>query len=498
MKCLILTVLFHILIDLNCLKLTAQNRNIIWMLDSKFADNVSQGLDFSSGSLEVFTDGDRSEFYFANASICDTNGHLLFYTNGNLVKNRNFDSLNNTLNFNPGYVTDEYIDGLPIPQGAIVIPKPNNNEQYFLFHESADEISPLTGYDIQPLELRYSLIDMTLDNSMGGIVIGSKKIPIIIDTLTLGRLNACKHANGRDWWLVCHEYYTNKYYKLLITPDSILGPFQQYIGTPIPYDIYGYAAFTPDGKWYANLSPEQSVDVMNFDRCTGEFSNQIHLDIPDSSLLLSCMFSGSSRFLYVFSFTNVFQYDVWADDIPNSVVHVATYDASNPGLARWFRLCQLAPDNKIYISTNNGTSYLHVINNPDSVGVGCDVVQSAVTLPSYNTTSIPNFPNYDLGPLQGSPCDTLFSSTAYHQQSKAISFRISPNPSSDWINIVYEADHEIIATISDAFGREVKRFSLYPWFRNRIVHVDDLPDGVYLLTLNSQSWKQTMKLIVAN
>ncbi|HRI34474.1 MAG TPA: T9SS type A sorting domain-containing protein [Saprospiraceae bacterium] len=498
MKILIRSSMLYIFIASILLTASAQNRNMIWMLDSKFSDNLSQGLDFSNGSLVMFTEDGRSEFYLSNASICDTNGQLLFYSNGNLIKNRNFDSLDNTFGFNPGYATDEYPDGLPIPQGAIVIPKPNKPEQYFLFHESADEIFPLTGYDAQPLELRYSLIDITLDNSMGGIVVGSKTKPIIIDTLTLGRLNACKHANGRDWWLVCHEYYTNKYYKLLITPDTILGPFQQYIGTPILYDIFGYAVFTPDGNWYANLSPEQSVDLMKFDRCTGEFSNQIHLEIPDSSLLLSCMFSPNNRFLYVASYIHIFQYDLLANDIPNSVITVATYDYdSQPGLARWFTLMQLAPDNKIYISTYNSTAFLHIIDDPDSLGLNCKVIQSGVSLLSYNNASIPNYPNYDLGPLQGSPCDTLFSSTAQHQ-TNAISFRISPNPSSDWINIVYETDYEIVATISDAFGRELKSFSLYPWFRNRIVHVDDLPDGVYLLTLNSQSWKQTMKLIVAN
>ncbi len=35
------------------------------------------------------------------------------------------------------------------------------------------------------------------------------------------------------------------------------------------------------------------------------------------------------------------------------------------------------------------------------------VEQHGITLPTYNAFSLPNFPNYRLGPLDGSPCDTL-------------------------------------------------------------------------------------------
>jgi PKD repeat protein len=55
----------------------------------------------------------------------------------------------------------------------------------------------------------------------------------------------------------------------------------------------------------------------------------------------------------------------------------------------------------------NGVAYLHVINEPDSLGLACEVCQHCVELPSVNSFSMPNFPNYRLGHLEGSPCDTL-------------------------------------------------------------------------------------------
>jgi hypothetical protein len=55
----------------------------------------------------------------------------------------------------------------------------------------------------------------------------------------------------------------------------------------------------------------------------------------------------------------------------------------------------------------NGVRYLHVINNPDLPCPACNIEQHGVHLPTYNAASLPNFPNYRLGPLDGSPCDSL-------------------------------------------------------------------------------------------
>ncbi|QLH45495.1 MAG: hypothetical protein HWD58_07720 [Bacteroidota bacterium] len=36
---------------------------------------------------------------------------------------------------------------------------------------------------------------------------------------------ACRHANGRDWWLLKQgQYDTNQVIRFLVTPDSIAGP----------------------------------------------------------------------------------------------------------------------------------------------------------------------------------------------------------------------------------------------------------------------------------
>ena len=51
--------------------------------------------------------------------------------------------------------------------------------------------------------------------------------------------------------------------------------------------------------------------------------------------------------------------------------------------------------------------FMHVIHEPDEAGIACVPVTTDIKLPTANTFSVPNHPNYRLGPLDGSACDTL-------------------------------------------------------------------------------------------
>jgi PKD repeat protein len=68
----------------------------------------------------------------------------------------------------------------------------------------------------------------------------------------------------------------------------------------------------------------------------------------------------------------------------------------------------LAPDGKIYVSSASGSNrLLSRIESPNLQGVDCNVNQHGIALPTSYIRTMPNFPNYRLGPLDGSPCDTL-------------------------------------------------------------------------------------------
>jgi hypothetical protein len=402
----------------------AQNRDNIWQLSYEpFVPDC--GLDFSAGAADTFSVFRDLNFFNTNASICDSAGDLLFYTNGHWIANANHDSLYNANHFNPGWATDTFYadgDGLGFVQAAIALPDPGNTKRYYLFYVNSEYFKGVPNYfDVAPFHLSYSIIDMQMDGGLGGIPDEFKNVYAIEDTIVLGRLAACKHSNGRDWWVMTHEYNSDRFYTVLITPDGVSEPFSQHIGeVTTPYfkvgnqkvdnDIGSQAFFSPDGSKYAFVTNNFSVYLFDFDRCTGLLSyfRKDSIGITDINLSSTngCSFSPNSRYLYVNSYRRIWQYDTYAADLAASRIEVAVNDEYGAPIQAWFFMNQLAPDNKIYIGTFNGTKALHYIDQPDSEGLACNVVQHGLQLPTYNV-SIPNFPNYDLGALEGSGCDTL-------------------------------------------------------------------------------------------
>jgi len=83
-----------------------------------------------------------------------------------------------------------------------------------------------------------------------------------------------------------------------------------------------------------------------------------------------------------------------------------------------------------------------------------------------------------------------------NQEDVELGFQISPSPASSYINIVYTAEHKANLTITNAYGIAVKQLTLYPYFKNRIVYVDDLAEGIYLVTLREGDRVSSEKIIV--
>jgi hypothetical protein len=220
--------------------LFSQNRDNIWYLggNSLPPDYANMAINFNSGFADTTPIARALPFFITDASICDTSGQMLFYTNGVWIDNNNNEHMNSSSDFNPGYATDVgAYGGMGLSQGVIIIPKPGSNTQYYIFHVSGEEITKYGNYDVQPLYLSLSEVDMDLDGGWGDISPGKKNIHIIEDTVSQGRITACKHANGIDWWVITHKYYSDIYYKILIKPDTLIVT-QQYIGSV--YSWHGY------------------------------------------------------------------------------------------------------------------------------------------------------------------------------------------------------------------------------------------------------------------
>jgi len=166
------------------------------------------------------------------------------------------------------------------------------------------------------------------------------------------------------------------------------------------------AQFTPDGTMYIASGSrggevnQTDLDIFDFDRCTGLLSNQRRNTIPNTSFGKPIAISPNSRYLYFYTNGLHHQYDLWADDI------FAT-EYTTPAVSPVPFLSQLGPDGKIYMIAYFQTDTYHVIHDPDFPEEMSKIENNAFTIPNKNYANLPYFPNYRLGPIDGSPCDTL-------------------------------------------------------------------------------------------
>jgi hypothetical protein len=282
------------------------------------------------------------------------------------------------------------------------------------------------------IQLNHSIVDMSLNNGLGDI--SSKNVSILLDTIGGWGLSieANKHANGQDWWILVPEYESNAYYRFLLTTDSLYGPFRQEVGYSFSWiDYNGQTVFSPDGSLYVRYDPQNQAQLYDFNRCTGEMSYRQQINVPSNINAGGAAISSNSRFLYIANDTIVFQYDLQAADINASRVTVAIYDGFMSPLETAFWQMQLAPNGKIY-TVPPSTDRLHVIENPDSAGLACNFRQHAIITPRYNSLLLPNFPHFRTPALAPGACDT--TGVAVLSVVKEM-IKIYPNPTSNYLNI---------------------------------------------------------------
>jgi hypothetical protein len=449
-------------------------------------------IDFISGSPNIYYVNRQMDMRITNANISDSQGNILFYCNGYYIADATGDTMFNGSGLNPSWYTSQYPEGLSIPQANLIIHKPNSSNIYYLFHSTVDDPPNTTAW-----YLYLTTIDMNLNGGLGAVI--SKNQILINDTLNIGKINAVKHANGRDWWVVCHKAFSNKYYFFLVTPDNIFGPYSQNIGIVRPRDN-GEITFSPDGKRFAYYYPMHGLEIFDFDRCSGMLSNPTFISINDSALSGGVAFSPNSNVLYASSTYYVYQFDVTAANIASTQYTAAVWDSfysPGPPFATLFNLSQLAPDGKIYISTGNGTDYLHVVNAPDSLGSACDLIQHGVQLPSYCFNSLPNHPNYFLGADTTSICDSIPLGVSLNEF--LFELHCYPNPvSNNILSINYHLPDNCSGKLEiyDIDGKNVYATFLPKWSTFQRIQLPKLSSGIYALQISSDKYKTVKKIII--
>ncbi len=358
---------------------------------------------FDNSQLDLIDLGNiAANFAESNTSISDSSGNLLFYCNGERVYNKNHQTMDN----GAGLVTNGTGYGYVQSQSSIIIPKPGESKLYYLLHW---EKGYLSNGNVVAKKIFLNIVDMNENNGSGKVTL--KRYLILEDTLVLGQLNAVKHANGRDWWVIMPEWNTNKYYRILVSDLDSMVVDKVAFDHPIENGL-GQSTFSPDGKTFvlANdvyTDQPSHIDIFDFDRCSGLLSNQRSGTYDSIGFGAYVAISPDSRYLYLSHLQFMLQYDLTASDIFSTEKLVAKHNnkvsANSPS---YFGVGQVGSDGRLYFASINGAYHMHIMNYPNRSADSCGFIQDGIPLQFQNHT-IPTLPHYRLGPVDGSPCDTL-------------------------------------------------------------------------------------------
>ena len=170
----------------------AQNEGNIWYF------GINAGIDFNSGTPVALNDGAINTTEGC-ATICDTDGNLLFYTEGVKIWNKNHQIMPNG---------NGLMGGNSSTQSAIIVKQPNSDHLYYVF-----TVAQAVGSS----GMRYSIVDMNLNGGLGDVT-ATKNIPIV--TPTSEKVTSITHQNGDDFWIVTHLFNSNTFHSYLLTSSG--------------------------------------------------------------------------------------------------------------------------------------------------------------------------------------------------------------------------------------------------------------------------------------
>ncbi len=338
-----------------------------------FGNNAA--LNFSSGS-PLAVPNSAMDINEGCATVSDTAGNLLFYTNGGKVWDRNNNEMPNGFDLFGDY---PYNQGTTT-QGALIIPKPDSAGIYYIF---------TTDYMGEPHGMCYTEVDMSLNGGMGDITV--KNAQLIAPACE--KLCGIKHCNNHDYWVIAHGYLNNIYYAYLVNAAGVQPPVLTNIGSVIATisNTMGYLKASPNGTRIGAVnSGIYSVQLFDFDASTGMMSNCISIAVDSGHEYYGCSFSPNGTVFYVTSDypgSYLYQYDITSNNA--ATIAASRYLVNYTMNWGYHDALQLGPDHKLYC-TRQG-HFIDAINFPDHLGASCGYDSMAVDLGNgYCDLGLPN------------------------------------------------------------------------------------------------------------
>jgi hypothetical protein len=497
---------------------------------------------FDNDSISYQNPPSTSDVIYLDESVAisDASGALQFYTNGNVVVSHNRYIMEGGKGFNEGSPDSDFSSWGPdtvsnnsyVPYTYQLIPDGYEEDIYYMLHSfTTIEEWGLGAINAAP-KMQISKIDMQANGGLGKVVYKNHHF----DEETMGVAFAVvRHGNGHDWWLVRRSPEGLYFRSTLLRRDTIVFTVESTL-LGLSADWFDYDDLFVGAHNLLDVSPDGSMlldnyglghaKLMAFDRCSGEVSlidtfstGIIQLEVNGGEVwdcpIYGFAFSPSGRYLYGVGWAEYAQWDLYAANIPESKVQLggvpwALDDFLNieEGIVGGFGPFSLGPDGKLY----NLWSTIHsVFEHPDEPGEAsgyCIAADSAPVsclgpnVPPYYLFSTPH-PHYRLGPLIGSGCDTIVSSTKPPLAGSGYGVSASPTVASGQVEVSimlpgYGSTSTAEVQVVDMLGRVIHTHAFPPYAYLHTIDVSDWPQGLYNIVLfDKERARATARLVVA-
>ena len=377
-------ILFFLLVFIINETLYSQNEGNNWYF------GAYAGLSFNTDPPTPLTNGQLATGEGC-AAVSDLNGNLLFYTDGIYVYNK----MHNVMPNGSGLMGDP-----SSTQSAIIVPQPGTYNVslkrfniYYIF-----TVDVCVGSD----GVRYSIVDMTLDNGLGDITV---KNVHLYGTNTTEKICATKHANGCDFWIIGKLRDNNTFYSYILNSNGLQPPVISNTGPSIG-SHHGYMKVSNNSQLIAiaHCGPGEGIHVYDFDNNTGNIILKFS-DVPlGSTCYYGIEFSPDDNLLYFTALhsPNIYQYNLNVLDnlaFKSSLTIIGTTSNTPNPHGYILGALQIAKNNKIYAALIGKTS-LGIINNPNIQGIGCNYTDFSQDLAGRTCQlGLPTFPSSYLVPL---------------------------------------------------------------------------------------------------
>lgn len=443
---------------------------------------------FNDDSLEsIATKYFPASFSLGSATISDANGNFLMAFNGKSL----FDSSGSILAELSELPYDDIILGY---RGFMFLkPRINDNYYYLVNSYSGNFSNSPNPFDVG-IDTLFLLTKIKYDEN-GYNVLGTIHISLPLNTIP-GGFDVCRHANGRDWWVLKCGHRKNYYLKGLLNPyDFEFEPY--YTNLDSAFTSFQWASFSSDGSkyfhWFGGYIRE--LQVFDFDRCTGELSNLHTYDftsiISNEGFIDFTPFSlspdGTKIYMQKTNYITMNDNENIQYDLSTGEFTVVTDDlavlCSTPNLKHMIGGFCCEPT-----TPTPNVPYAGVVFNPNLPGESCNYQSLFYQLPLYGFTYSPPYAaNHLLGPIDETICDSLgLNDETAIKKIETFNINLFPNPGTTVLNFKTDLPLPVKLIIRDSQGKLILDKLIF----NKAFIVSDelrnMKSGIYYIELQNE------------